>query len=126
MKTLSGIVFMIGLGAFPVSGFAQSNVAVAYSTSTQDVGFAQDDTKSAASEKAMAACQQAGAKDCTIAAAGADMCVSLARATSKAALGIGAGPSRQASQDKAMSECALGGAEGCNIHDTYCAPADLE
>lgn len=126
MKKLLGMTLAVAICALPAAAFAQSNVAVAYSSSTQDVGFAEEDTESAASDKAMSECQKGGASDCTVAFSGADMCVSLARATSKEAMGIGAGSSRQASQDEAMAKCAEGGAEGCNIHDTYCAPSTLE
>ncbi len=126
MKKFLEMVVVAAIWALPAAAFAGSNVAVAYSSSTQDVGFAEADSESAASDKAMSECGKGGAGDCEIAFSGADMCVSLARATSRAAMGIGAGSSRQASQDEAMVKCAEGGAEGCNIHDTYCAPSNLE
>ncbi|WP_244629721.1 DUF4189 domain-containing protein [Martelella limonii] len=126
MRQILIVVFAITAGSVPALAFAQSNVAVAYSDSTQDVGFAEEDSESAASDKAMAECGKGGASDCSIAFSGSDMCVSLARATSKPAFGIGAGSSRQSSQDEALAKCAEGGAEGCNIHDTYCAPSNLE
>ena len=82
MKKFLEMVVVAAIWALPAAAFAGSNVAVAYSNSTQDVGFAEADSESAASDKAMSECGKGGAGDCEIAFSGADMCVSLARATS--------------------------------------------
>ena len=92
MKKFLEMVVVAAIWALPAAAFAESNVAVAYSSSTQDVGFAEAGSEAEASDKAMSECGKGGAGDCEIAFSGADMCVSLARATSRAAMGIGAVP----------------------------------
>ncbi|WP_162408976.1 DUF4189 domain-containing protein [Acuticoccus sediminis] len=73
-------------------------------------------------------CDAAGAT-CTEAHAFHDQCAALARAASSSAtdaLGLSVHDTRAAAQQGALAECQKNGGEGCNIHDTYCAPADLD
>jgi hypothetical protein len=93
--------------------------AIAGSRSKQVTGTANSDTREAASDGAIAACNKSGASDCALLFADRAQCAAVAVGPN-GALVVFASPQRQDAMQRAAESCERSAAGRCHVLDSVC------
>ncbi len=124
------LVLLMGLvllGAAPTDVAAQENYgAVGLDPSSGQVAFITSQPSADAALTALKALCQENNVDCRDTNSFHDQCAALARSSDDHTYGLSIHDTRVMAQERAVATCQSNGGSGCNVHDTYCAPADLD
>ncbi|MBJ3774236.1 DUF4189 domain-containing protein [Acuticoccus mangrovi] len=123
---LTALTVLLAVAGAATGAHAAEYVAVAGDKATGTFGFVSGaPSKQDAEEAATAECAK-DSDNCEGIAVFDHGCVSLARSADDKTYGLYLSKSRAGAQQGAVKECSESGGSGCNVHDTYCAPTDLD